>query len=211
MLYHGFRPSLLVKVPLVSEPRTQFEYSNLTSHLLGVIVARACDTDLKSFAQEYLFAPLDAEVGDWIQDWEGYYNGHADLYFATRDVGKFGLLYLNDGEYEGTQVVGAGWVKESFQNYSQDAWVGKEKANLVGRYFRDLGYGYQWWSAGVGSRRFNFACGHGGQLVVLLDKLDMVIVVTSKPFWKQHDDEAWKHERANINLVGKFIQSLPQG
>jgi len=43
----------------------------------------------------------------------------------------------------------------------------------------------------------------------LLDELDMVIVVTSDPFYLQHDDESWKHEKANINLVGKFINSLP--
>jgi hypothetical protein len=43
----------------------------------------------------------------------------------------------------------------------------------------------------------------------LLDELDMVIVVTSYPFWLQHDDESWKHEKANLNLVADFIASLP--
>jgi CubicO group peptidase (beta-lactamase class C family) len=45
----------LVDFPLVSDPGTQYNYSNLTSHLLGVIVTRACDQDLESFAQEYVF------------------------------------------------------------------------------------------------------------------------------------------------------------
>jgi CubicO group peptidase (beta-lactamase class C family) len=67
---------------------------------VGVIVVWACNTDLKSFAQEHLFAPLDVKMSDWIQDWEGYYNGHADLYFTARDMAKFGLLYLNDGAYQ---------------------------------------------------------------------------------------------------------------
>jgi len=47
-LYAGFRPSHLVDFSLVSDPGTEFNYSNLTSHLLGVLVARACGTDLKS-------------------------------------------------------------------------------------------------------------------------------------------------------------------
>ena len=38
--------------PLVSDPGTEFNYSNLTTHILGIIVARACDTDLRSYAQE---------------------------------------------------------------------------------------------------------------------------------------------------------------
>jgi hypothetical protein len=81
----------------------------------------------------------------------------------------------------------------------------------VGRYLHDVGYGYQWWSASAGDHDFDFAWGHGGQLIVLLDDLDMIVVVTADPFHLQHDDESWRHERANLNLVGKFIESLPNG
>jgi CubicO group peptidase (beta-lactamase class C family) len=204
MLYHGFRPSLLVEVPLVSDPGTHCEYSNLTSHLLGIIVARATDTDLKSFAEEYLFSPLNVEVGEWIQDWEGYYNGHADLHFSARDMAKFGLLYLNDGEYQGKQVISAGWVHDSLQTYSEDAWP-----YSVGRNFNDIGYGYQWWSVRAGDHHYNLAWGHGGQQIALLDEFDMVIVVTANPLVGQHGGGPWEHEKANLNLVADFIASLP--
>jgi CubicO group peptidase (beta-lactamase class C family) len=79
----------------------------------------------------------------------------------------------------------------------------------VGRNFNDIGYGYQWWSARAGEYHFNLAWGHGGQLIVLLDEFDMVVVVTSDPFFQQHNDQSWKHEKANINLVSNFINSLP--
>jgi CubicO group peptidase (beta-lactamase class C family) len=75
--------------------------------------------------------------------------------------------------------------------------------------FRDMGYGYQWWSARTGDHRFNFAWGHGGQLIVLLDELDMVIVTTADPFFGQHDGQSWKHEKAIMNLVGDFVNALP--
>jgi CubicO group peptidase (beta-lactamase class C family) len=117
-------------------------------------------------------------------------------------MAKFGLLYLNDGEYEGNQIISADWVHDSLQTYSEDAY------NSVG-HFRDIGYGYQWWSARVGEHYVNFAWGHGGQLIVLVDQLDMVIVTTADPFYQQHDGQSWKHEKATINLVGKFIESLP--
>ncbi|MGB6873552.1 MAG: serine hydrolase [Dehalococcoidia bacterium] len=204
MLYHGFQPSLLVEVPLVSDSGTQFEYSSLTSHLLGIIVARATDTDLKSFAEEHLFSPLHAEVGEWIQDWEGYYNGHGDLHFSARDMAKFGLLYLNDGEYQGKQVISAEWVHDSLRMYSEDAWDYR-----VGRNFNDIGYGYQWWSVRAGDHRYNLAWGHGGQQIALLDELDMVIVVTADPLFGQHGDSPWRLEKANLNLVANFIASLP--
>jgi len=201
----------IVGFPLISDPGTEFHYSNLTSHLLGVIVSRACDLDLKSYAEEHLFSPLDAEVGDWIQDRNGYYVGMAELRFTARDAAKFGLLYLDGGEYEGNRVVSADWVRESLEPYSEAITSGGIVSGQVGRYFRDIGYGYQWWSATAGDHHLDFAWGHGGQLIVLLDELDMIVVVTSDPFYQQHDDESWRHERANINLVGKFIASLPRG
>jgi CubicO group peptidase (beta-lactamase class C family) len=212
LLSGDFLP-LIDGFPLIKDPGTEFQYSNLTSHWLGVIVARACDTDLKSYAQEHLFSPIDSELGDdWIQDRDGYYIGLAGLHVTARDMAKFGLLYLNDGEYEGNQVLSADWVEDSLQRYSEgmnfSGWI----PGITSRYgfFRDLGYGYQWWSARVGDRYFNYASGHGGQYIVLLDELDMVIVATADPFWQQHDDESWKHESAVIELVGKFINSLPR-
>jgi hypothetical protein len=62
----------------------------------------------------------------------------------------------------------------------------------------------------VGQHHVNFAWGHGGQLIVLVDEFDMVIVTTSYPFWLEHNDQSWKHEKSIIKLVGKFINSLPK-
>ncbi|MEJ2238211.1 MAG: serine hydrolase [Gemmatimonadales bacterium] len=210
LVYGEYLP-LIVDFPLTRDPGTEFQYSNLTSHWLGVIVARACGTDLKSFAEEHLFSQLDADAGEWIQDRDGYYIGAAELRFTARDAAKFGLLYLNDGEYQGKQVVPAEWVRESLQRYSERVSSGGIEAGKVGRYLHDIGYGYQWWSASAGDHDFNLAWGHGGQFIVLLDELDMVVVVISDPFHLQHDDESWRNERANINVLGKFIAALPQG
>ena len=204
--------SLIDGFPLTRDPGTEFQYSGLTSHWLGVIVARACDTDLKSFSQEYLFSPIDAELGDdWIKNWDGYYIGLAGMHVTARDMAKFGYLFLNEGEYEGNQVLSPDWVRDSLQRYSEGVNISGWIPVLTSRYgnFRDLGYGYQWWSARVGDQYFNYASGHGGQLIVLLDDLDMIIVTVSDPFWQQHDDQSWKHESAIIELVGKFINTLP--
>ncbi|MEJ2739671.1 MAG: serine hydrolase, partial [Dehalococcoidia bacterium] len=46
---------LIVYFPLTSDPGTRFQYSNMTAHWTGVIVARASGTDLKSFGEEHLF------------------------------------------------------------------------------------------------------------------------------------------------------------
>ncbi len=204
MLYHGFWPGLLVDVPLAYDPGTRFEYSNLTAHLVGVIVARAAGTDLRSFAEANLFRPLGVQLGDWITDWEGNYNGHGDIHFNARDMATFGQLYLNGGTWEGKQLVPSQWVADSLKSYSENAWTIK-----IGSNYQDIGYGYLWWSARAGEHRFNFAWGHGGQQITLLDEYDMVIVVTADPLFGQHGGGPWKYERQNLNLVADFIAGLP--
>jgi CubicO group peptidase (beta-lactamase class C family) len=208
-LLSGYYVPLIEGFPLTADPVSEFQYSNLTSNWLGIIVDRATGTNLKAYAEENLFSPLDVEAGDWGTDAEGHNNGCGDLHLTAHDAAKFGLLYLNDGEYEGEQVIPADWVKESLQRYSEDInLTGGFPANW-GLSISDIGYGYQWWSARSGDHYFDYAAGHGGQLIVLLDELDMIVVTTSYPFYLQHDAEAWKHELAIINLVADFIESLP--
>lgn len=195
----------MVEFPLTSDPGTEFGYSNLTAHLLAVIVARACDTDLLTYGQEHLFSPLNAQVGAWPYDANGYRYGSGDIAFTARDMAKFGLLYLDDGEYAGQQVISDDWVHASLQTYSDGIY-----GNRLGRYFRDIGYGYLWWSARAGAHHFNYAWGHGGNLIVLLDELDMVIVTTANPLHGVWGEEAWAKEGAIIDLVGRFIASIPK-
>jgi CubicO group peptidase (beta-lactamase class C family) len=203
-LLSGHYPPLIEAFPLVSDPGTRFHYSNLTSNWLGIIVDRTCGMNLKAYAEEHLFSPLDVKSGEWGQDAEGHNNGCGDLHLSARDAAKFGLLYLNDGVYKGNQVIPADWVQDSLQTYS----VNEAFVNKVGQ-FGDIGYGYQWWSATTGEHHVNFAWGHGGQLIVLVDEFDMVIVTTSYPFWLEHNDQSWKHEKAIITMVSEFVNSLP--
>ncbi|MFC2105813.1 serine hydrolase domain-containing protein [Candidatus Bipolaricaulota bacterium] len=200
----------IVDFPLVSAPGTRFNYSNLTSHLLGAIVTRACETDLMSYANEHLFSPIGAAVGDWTTDADGYNFGCIEIYLTARDMAKFGLLYLNGGKYEGNQILQGGWVRQSLQMYSEGinftGWLSSRFGS-----FHDLGYGYQWWSGRVGDHHFNYASGHGGQYIILLQDLDMVIVTTADPLYGPDlaSGGGWKFEKPINRLVGEFIESLP--
>lgn len=162
------------------------------------------DENIHTSSATKAYSPLGIEPAFWQTDWEGNYLGHSDIHLSATDLAKFGLLYLNDGEYNGTQIVPADWVHDSLQMYSQDTWKFR-----VGRNWRDNGYGYQWWSIRAGDYRYNLAWGHGGQQIVLLDELDMVIVVTVDPLHGEHGDEPWRKEKASLNLVADFIASLP--
>jgi CubicO group peptidase (beta-lactamase class C family) len=197
--------------PLISDPGTEFHYSNLTSHILGMIVARACGRDLESLAQQELLSPMKAKVVKWNADADGYNWGWGEIYVTARDMAKFGLLYIGGGEYEGKRILPADWVRDSLtpstENIKRGGW-------LTSRYgsFRDIGYGYQWWSATVGRHRFDYACGHGGNYIILLHDLDMIVVTTADPLYGPELAGAggWKYEGAINKEVAGFIKSLPK-
>ncbi|MFN2304881.1 MAG: serine hydrolase domain-containing protein [Anaerolineales bacterium] len=203
-LYWGVYPPLIEEFPLVCEPGTCFNYSNLTYSWLAILLSRSCETDLKAYAQEFLFSPINTSVERWLKDREGNYIGSGGIHTTARDAARFGQLYLDEGAYEDEQIVSSEWVRDSLRSYTEDA-----KNYGMSLVFKDLGYGYGWWTARVGKHHFSFAWGHGGQLIVLLDDLDMVIVTTADPFFGEHSGDSWKHEKAIMNLVGKFIKSLP--
>ena len=196
---------MMVYYPLISYPGTEFHYSNVSSHYLGAIVARACETDLLSFAEDNLFAPIGSDLGEWYTLDDGYPMGSSGLHVNARDAARFGLLYLNDGYFEGQQVISSEWVHESLQSHTEDP----EEQYRVGRNLNKIGYGYQWWAIQAGDNQYNLAYGHGGQQIAILHEMDMVIVLTAYPYYLEHNDRAWRDEKANLNLVADFIASLP--
>lgn len=123
LLYHGFEPANLVDVPLKRDPGSGWDYSNLSSHLLAIIVARACDSeDLMDFAAEHLFDPLGTTPASWRVDWDGYRLGYTELFVSARDMARLGQTYLDGGLYDGQQVIPAAWIEQSWQKYTENAW-----------------------------------------------------------------------------------------
>jgi CubicO group peptidase (beta-lactamase class C family) len=204
LLFEGFRPSSLLEVPLDRDPGTGHDYSNLSSHLLAIIVSRACDADLIDFAREHLLDPLGTPPGTWTTDWEGYRLGYTELFMSPRALARFGQMYLDGGKYDGKQIVPASWIEESWQPYTEEGWRFK-----VGDNFNRTAYGYQWWIIDAGPHTYYLAWGHGGQQIAVLPEKNMVVVVTADPLYGQMGDGPWALEKDNLNLVADFIAALP--
>jgi CubicO group peptidase (beta-lactamase class C family) len=194
---------LIEGFPLTSDPGTQFGYSNLTAHLTGIIVARAVGASLVEYADARLFGPVGETVPYWPRDSQGYCWGSGDVNLTPRSMTKFGQVYLADGVWQGIQVVPSEWVAESREAYSHDTY-GQE----ILTYVRGIDYGYLWWSAVCGGHPVDFAWGHGGQVIFVIRDLDMVVVATAEYLGLQFGDEAWRKEKAILELVGRFVSSL---
>lgn len=154
--------------PPIHAPGTFFSYDSYSSRLLSALVARASGTTTAKFAEANLFRPLGAQRYRWDVDSEGNTLGSTGLYLRSRDLAKFGQLYLNKGAWRGKQLVPAEFVEASTRQHAAGGWPA------------GVGYGYQWWVPGTPeSQRMFFANGFGQQYLLVYPAREMVVVITS--------------------------------
>ncbi|MDP2470690.1 MAG: serine hydrolase [Candidatus Palauibacterales bacterium] len=152
--------------PMICDPGACHEYSTGNTHLLSVILARQSGKSLRRYMLDELFLPLGIPLGEWDRDPQNRYLGGNNISLRPRDMLKFGQLYANGGRYRGEQLVPEEWIEESWRPTGRSPWNGH-------------GYGYLWWMRRWGGERAYFAWGYGGQFIVVVPRLDLVIVTTS--------------------------------
>jgi len=197
----NFMRFVVGQYPLSNPPGLEWNYSSASAHILSGILTKAIGMPLVKFATKYLFDPLDIEIRTWERDPQGYYMGGGNMAYTSRDMAKYGYLYLSNGAFDGKQVIPAEWIDESLQSYSSTNY--KDLGT-----FKDIKYGYLWWSADVGKYKVNFAWGHGGQYIVIVPELNLVVVSTANPFLGDFSDEAWKMEKSIMDLIGRLISNI---
>ncbi|MFB9109307.1 serine hydrolase domain-containing protein [Flavobacterium gyeonganense] len=153
--------------PAQFKPNTHWNYSSGTTNLLSLILKRHFKTQ-----QEYLdfwYSAVIDKIGmsSMIveQDMTGTFVGSSYGWATARDWSKFGLLYLNKGNWNGEQILDESWVK--YTATPTNTSEGK--------------YGAQFWLNAGGkfpdAPRDMFYCnGYQGQMVAIIPSKDMVIV-----------------------------------
>ena len=173
-----------VERPIVNEPGEKFNYDTPAAHLLSGILAKATGISTLKFASKYLFEPLGIAQPQWSTDPQGYNTGGHGAAFRSRDLAKFGYLYLNNGMWDGKQVISSNFVQTSTQKQNEGGFPENEH------------YGYLWWVTTVEGHHAYFAGGFGGQFIYIVPELDLVVVITSN-LDRPHME--------NRNIVGEFI------
>ena len=176
----------MLDLPMVEEPGSYFEYCNGASFLLSAILQEATGVSAFEFAQEHLFTPLGISDVVWESNPQGITIGYSDLQLRPGDMAKIGYLYLNDGVWDGEQIVPSAWVRDSTRKYIS--------ATL------QEGYGYQWWVDVSGSY---MALGYGGQSIQIFPKFDLIIVTTAR------QDESTARG-IYYDVVSSFIPEITQ-
>jgi CubicO group peptidase (beta-lactamase class C family) len=163
----GFAP--WVTKPKDSPYGRSFSYCTAGAFLLGQVVERSAKMPVQDFAKRNLFEPLGIKKADWKFSPLGEAQTGGGLGLRSRDLVKLGQLYLNGGIWDGKRVVSESWVRVSTEPH-----VRIDDQTL---------YGYFWWlksfKAGEQAHPAYFMSGNGGNKVVVLPDLDMVVVITS--------------------------------
>ncbi|MEZ4237613.1 MAG: serine hydrolase [Myxococcota bacterium] len=154
----------IVGRPMAALPGAAFNYSTANTHLLSAVLQAATGTSTCAFVHEVLFAPLDIAAEHWGRDPQRVSSGGYNVYLTPRELARFGLLVAARGQWDGEALLDPAWVDEMF------APVGRDGA------YR---YGHLWWLRQISGYDVQIAWGYGGQLVYLVDALDLVVVVTT--------------------------------
>ena len=182
-----------LRQPEMAPPGTRMIYSTGNTHLLSGILTRATGTSSLAFAQQHLLRPLGIRLTSWQQDPDGVYFGGNNMEFRPRDLLAFGRLYLNGGRANGVQVVSADWVEQSTRRMV-------ESSREQGRF-----YGYGWWSRDMAGHAATYAWGFGGQFIMLVPDLELVIVATSSA---DPGSNRRRHTRALYTLLEQIVAGV---
>ena len=163
-------------------PGTHFEYNDVRVNILAYSLLQVWRKPLPQILKENIMDPIGA-TNSWR--WYGYKNswveldgnrmqsvsggGHSGggLFINTEDHARFGLLFLNKGNWNGTQLLSKAWVE-----------------NATASSPAKINYGYMWWLNKKGTPRYwegipenvYYAAGFGGNFIVIIPDEDMVVV-----------------------------------
>ena len=168
----------------------EFKYSSVCLHILSGILYKATKMKPVDFANEYLFEPLGIKKHKtyiaksaeehreftisklpkenvWFSDRQELGTPGYGLCFCAEDMAKIGVLCLNNGKFDGKQIVSSTWIEEMTR-----------PRTVEGKYFRGMAYGYLWWIVDR-DKKIYAAIGNSGNVIYVNPEKNLVVAVAS--------------------------------
>ena len=153
----------IIDLPMVEEPGTRFQYCNGAPFLLSAILQEQTGMNAHSFAEKHLFEPLGISEVGWPSNPQGITLGYGQLFMRPHDMAKIGYLYLNNGLWDGNQIISSRWINVSTSKFIDTTLL--------------PGYGYHWW---IASPDAYVAAGNKGQFIMVVPDKNIVAVFTGR-------------------------------
>jgi len=157
-----------LNIPITKEPGTHFLYNTGATYMLSAILHAATGEHLLDYLKPRLFNPLGFSDVTTETCPKGIHAGGFGMSVTTEDIAKFGLLYLQEGMWNGQQVVPSWYIHEATSkqidnHHATDPdWA--------------QGYGYQFWRSRNNSYR---ADGMFAQFSIIIPDHNAVVVTTA--------------------------------
>ena len=163
----------VLEAPMVHEPGTYTDYGSANPFLLGIYLYNRLDMPLEFYIHKKLFARLG--ITNYVMNTDDtgiipYFGGGLQL--TPRDMLKFGQLYLNEGVWNGEQIISKNWIQESFKKHTRlQDFRNKDE------------YGYFWYhhTYMINGKPIQSmeARGAGGQFIFVIPELRVTAVITA--------------------------------
>ena len=191
--YRSRQPiEFLLRKGLVDEPGTAFSYNTGGTNLLGDLIYQSTGQTFDEYADQYFFRPLGIDNVQWE-------SGHPDviatgggLKLRPRDFLRIGHLVLQDGIWEGTQVIPEEWLTQVL--------VPSVILDLVPDIGFRTDYGFQWWLPKIIHPESQevlepyAAAGWGGQYLIIYPEQELVVVMTGGNYETEDASAEWHND-----------------
>ena len=152
-------------------PGTQFRYDSGATYMLSCIVERRSGKKTMDFLKERLFDRIGIEKAWSTTSPSGTACGGWGMNMTTRELAKFGQLFLQQGMWEGRRVISSEWIALAT---ARQTWSGAIAVTGEDGSDWHQGYGFQFWRCRHGFYR---ADGANGQLTIVMPQYDAVLSV----------------------------------
>lgn len=178
-------------LPLAYPPGEQWAYASADPVILGDIIARASHLTVMAFADRYLFKPLGIVYYRWTTDPAHHGMTAGSFFIRPADMLKIGELVANQGIWQGQRIVSTRWLTASTAPITPIpafSFVRSSRTKVAQP--QPTYYGYYWYRerlvTDTASCEVLFASGNGGQYIMLIESLHLVVVFTGGNFssWK---------------------------
>lgn len=183
----------------ISDPGRAFRYDSDATYLLAAIVEKKSGMKLMDYLDGKLFKPLGFGPVRTTCSPQAIACGGWGMHMSTRDISKFGQLYLNEGMWNGKRIISRDWVRLATTKQTSSG-SGEPLPDELDWY---QGYGFQFWMCRHNAYR---ADGAGGQFTIVMPDQNAVVSINSSL-----DEMA-----TEINLVWDYLlkamkdSSLPE-
>ena len=149
--------------PIEEAPGKSFIYKSGTTHLLGMVIAKATGKNLTEYLYETIWNPIGAEHESLWQI-DSYKNGSEKAYCCiasnARDFARLAKLYKDHGKWNGKVLLDSTFIAKS----------------LRPRFPESPEYGYSWWLKEYKGHHVYMMRGHLGQYVITFPEENLILV-----------------------------------